>query len=72
MWRFVWSLVLSTLTARGPTLEVRLCLRAYLAFKPSWCIKASFYIPENDFIFQKLGNFVRKIAVKLLYRYIAI
>ena len=41
-------------------------------FKPSRCIKASFYIPENRLNFTTTKGFRTKIYMKLFYRYMAI
>ena len=43
-----------------------------LTFKPSRCIKASFYIPENRLIFPTTKGFRMKISMKLFYQYITI
>ena len=40
--------------------------------KPSRCIKASFYIPENRLNFPTTGGFKMKISMKLVYQYMAI
>ena len=40
--------------------------------KPSRCIKASFYIPENRPNFPTTKGFRKKISIKLAYQYIAI
>ena len=40
--------------------------------KPSRCIKASFYIPENRPNFSTTKSFRTKISTKLVYQYIAI
>ena len=40
-----------------------------LTFKPSRCIKASFYIPENGPNFSKTKGFWAKISKKLVYQY---
>ena len=49
-------------------------LRPYdgLPFKPSRCIKASFYIPENRFNFPTNKGFRMKISMKLAFQYMAI
>ena len=39
--------------------------------KPSRCIKASFYIPENRLNFPRTDDFRRKISMKLVYQYMA-
>ena len=41
-------------------------------FKPSRCIKASFYIPENRPNFPTTRGFRKKIPMKLVYQYMAI
>ena len=41
-------------------------------FKPSRCIKASFYIPENTIDFPTTRGFRRKITMKLVYQYMVI
>ena len=41
-------------------------------FKPSRCIKASFYIPENGLNFPTTKGFRTKISVKLFYQYVVI
>ena len=43
-----------------------------LTFKASRCIKASYYIPENRFIFLTTKGFRVKISMKMAYQYIAI
>ena len=47
-------------------------VRVYLHPKPSRCIKASFYIPENTLNFPTTRSFRTKISMKLPYQYIAI
>ena len=41
-------------------------------FKPSRCIKASFYIIENRLYFLTTKGFRRQISMKLFYEYMAI
>ena len=41
-------------------------------FKPSRCIKASFYIPENRLNFSTTRGFRMKISMKLVYQYMTI
>ena len=41
-------------------------------FKPSRCIKASFYIPENRLNFPTTKSFRMKISMKLVYQYMGI
>ena len=41
-------------------------------FKPSRCIKASFYNPENRFNFPTTDCFRKKISMKLFYQYMTI
>ena len=41
-------------------------------FKPSRCIKASFYILENRLTFSTIKGFRTKIFMKLVYQYMAI
>ena len=41
-------------------------------FKPSRCIKASFYIAENRLNFPTTGRFRMKISLKLVYQYMVI
>ena len=41
-------------------------------FKSSWCIKASFYIPENRLNFLTTKGFRTKISMKLDYQYVVI
>ena len=41
-------------------------------FKPSRCIKASFYIPENRLNFSTTKDFRPKISTKLVYQYMVI
>ena len=43
-----------------------------IPFKPSRCIKASFYIPENRLSFSAKWGFRRKIPMKLFYQHVAI
>ena len=40
--------------------------------KPSRCIKASFYIPENRLNFPTIRGFRTKISMQLVYLYMAI
>ena len=40
-----------------------------LPFKPSRCIKTSFYIPENRLNFPTTNFFSTKISMKLVYQY---
>ena len=40
-------------------------------FKPSRCIKASFYIPENRLNFPTTKGFRAKLSMKLVYQYMA-
>ena len=41
-------------------------------FKPSRCIKASFYITENRLNFPTTRGFRMKISMKLVYQYMAV
>ena len=41
-------------------------------FKPPWCIKASFYIPENILNFPTTKGFRTKVSMKLVFQYIVI
>ena len=41
-------------------------------FKPSRCIKASFYIPENRLNFPTTKGFRMDISMKLVYQYMVI
>ena len=43
-----------------------------LYIKPSRCIKASFYIPENILNFPTTKGFRTKISTKLAYQYMTI
>ena len=43
-----------------------------IPFKPSRCINASFYIPENRLGFSAKWGFRRKISMKLFYQHMAI
>ena len=43
-----------------------------LPFKPSPCIKASFYILENGVNFSTANGFRRKISMNLVYQYMTI
>ena len=47
-------------------------LSQYQPFKPSRCIKASFYIPENTPNFLTTRGFRMKISMKLVYQYTTI
>ena len=47
-------------------------LKGLQPFKPSRCIKASFYITENRLNFPTTKGFRTKISMKLLYQYMAI
>ena len=47
-------------------------LGAKRTFKPSRCIRASFYIPENTLNFLTTRGFRMKISMKLVYQYMAI
>ena len=41
-------------------------------FKPSRCIKAAFYIPENRLNFPTTKGFKMKISMELVYQYMVI
>ena len=41
-------------------------------FKPSRCIKASFYIPENTLNFPTTKGFSTKISMQMVYQYVVI
>ena len=43
-----------------------------VCFKPSRCIKAAFWIPENRFNFPTTRGFRTKIPIKLVHQYMAI
>ena len=47
-------------------------IRFQADFKPSRCIKASFYIPENRLNFLTTNVFRTKISMKLTSQYVAI
>ena len=59
-------------SSRQTTLVQRLLFAGIPPFKPSRCIKASFYIPENRLNFPATKGFMLKISLKLLYQYMTI
>ena len=44
----------------------------HLPFKPSRCINASFFIPENRLNFPTTKGFNTRISIKLVYQYMTI
>ena len=55
-------------------LHIKVCkyLVSNQPFKSPRCIKASFYIPENNLNFPKTRGFRTKIPIKLVYQYMVI
>ena len=51
---------------------ILLCVFTPLPFKPSRCLKTSFYIPENTLNFSTTKGFRTKTFMKLVYQYKAI
>ena len=51
---------------------VNCCHTQFKLFKPSRCIKASFYIHENRPNFATTKGFRMQISMKLVYQYVAI